>query len=110
MTYAPVDAPFLAQALLDFGLEVGSGFDPSWALGPGIELGFELSTRDDRWKTMGRVRASHFVAGDTETHLQADLSLRRTLTRTTAAIAELKGHDFDSESWLEARLSFQWTF
>ena len=59
---------------------------------------------------MGRTRASRFVAGDTKTHLQADLALRRTLTRTTAAIAEVSGHDFDSESWLEARLSLQWTF
>lgn len=109
-SFAPFDGPFLMQGLVDLGLEVGSGFDHGWAFGPGVELGFEFASADDRWKTVLQTRATRFVAGDTKTHLQADLGLRRTLTRTTAALAELKGHYYNSESWLEARLSLQWTF
>ncbi|MBW2241669.1 MAG: DUF4105 domain-containing protein [Deltaproteobacteria bacterium] len=109
-SFEPVGGRLLVQGLVDLGLEVGSGFDHGWAFGPGVVLGMEFASADDRWKTMLQTRATRFVAGDTKTHLQADLGLRRTLTRTTAALVELEGHYYDSESWLEARLSLQWTF
>ena len=110
LTYRPGDGPATLYGLADAALEIGSGFDHGWALGPGIELGLELATPADRWKGRLFARGHRFLAGDRETDLELGLGQRLTLTRRTAAIAEGGFHHYAGESWLDARLSLQWTF
>jgi hypothetical protein len=110
LTYAPGDGPLIVYGLADAWLEFGSGFDAGWALGPGLELGLELEAPGDRWKGRLFARGARFLAGDRETDLELGLGQRLTLSRSTAAIAELGLHRYDGESWMDARLSLQWTF
>jgi hypothetical protein len=110
VSYAPGDGPATVYALADARLEVGSGFGHGWAIGPGAELGVELSAPGDRWQGRLFGRATRFLAGDRETDLQAGLAQRLTLTRTTAAVAEVGAHHYAGEGWLDARVSLQWTF
>jgi hypothetical protein len=110
LTYAPGEGPVTLYGLADAWLEVGSGFDSHWALGPGWELGLELGTPGDRWKGRLFARGAHFLAGDRETDLELGLGQRLTLSRSTAAVAEVGLHRYAGEDWLDARLSLQWTF
>ena len=110
LSYAPGRGPLTVYALADTRLEVGSGFDHGWAFGPGGELGLELSVPGDRWQGRLFGRGTRFVAGDRQTHLAAGLGQRLTLTRTTAAVGELGVEYYRGESWLDARVSLQWTF
>jgi hypothetical protein len=110
LTYAPGEGPVTLYGLADAWLEIGSGFDHGWALGPGAELGLELATPGDRWKGRLFARGARFLAGDRETDLELGLGQRLTLTRRTAAVAEAGLHRYAGESWLDARLSLQWTF
>ena len=110
LSYAPGSGPLTLYALADARLEVGSGFDGGWALGPGAELGLELGPSGDRWEGRLFGRATAFVAGDRETDLEAGLGQRLTLTRTTALVGEAGLHHYAGESWLDARVSLQWTF
>jgi hypothetical protein len=110
LAYAPGRGPLALYALADARLEVGSGFEHGWALGPGLELGLELAPPGERWQTRLFGRATQFVAGDRETHLQAGLGQTLALTRRTAAVAEAGVQRYAGESWLEARLSLRWTF
>ena len=59
LSYAPGSGPLTVYALADTRLEVGSGFDHGWALGPGAELGLELGAPGDRWqgRLFGRATA-----------------------------------------------------
>ena len=109
-TFAPGRGPLSVYALGDVRLEVGSGFDHGWAFGPGGELGVELSVPGDRWQGRLYGRGTRFVVGDRQTHLEAGLGQRLTLTRTTAAVAEVGVEYYRGESWLDASLSLQWTF
>jgi hypothetical protein len=110
LTYQPRRGPLRFYALADARLEVGSAFDAGFALGPGAELGVELTPPGDRWQARLFGRATRFLAGDHETQLQAGLGQRLTLTRRTAAVAEVSFQSYDDASWLDARLSLQWTF
>ncbi len=110
LTYEPGDGPVTLYGLTNAWLEVGSGFDHGWALGPGIELGLELSAPEDRWKGRLFARGTRFLAGDRDTDLELGLGQRLTLTRRTAVVAEAGLHHYAGESWLQARLSLQWTF
>ena len=110
LTYRPGNGPVTLYGLADAWLEVGSGFDHGWALGPGLELGLELATPRDRWKGRLFARGARFLAGDNETDLELGIGQRLTLTRRTAAIAEGGFHRYSGKSWLDARLSLQWTF
>jgi hypothetical protein len=110
LTWAPGDGPLAAYALADAWLEVGSGWEGGWSLGPGVEFGVELTAPGDRWKGSLFGRSAFFVAGDPEIQLEVGLGQRLSLTRRTAAVAELSWQHFSGESWLDARLSLQWTF
>jgi hypothetical protein len=110
LTYAPGRGPLTVYLLADARLEVGSGFDHGWALGPGAELGLELSVPGDRWQGRLYGRGTRFVAGDRQTHLEAGIGQRLTLTRSTAAVAEVGVEYYRGESWLDASVSLQWTF
>jgi hypothetical protein len=110
LTYAPGDGPVVLYGLAEAWLEMGSGFDHGWAVGPGVELGLEVATPGDRWKGRLFARGARFLAGDRETDLEFGLGQRLTLTRSTAAVAELGLHRYAGEDWLDARLSLQWTF
>jgi len=109
-TFAPGRGPLSVYALADARLEVGSGFDHGWAFGPGGELGLELRVPGDRWQARLFGRGTRFVLGDRQTHLSAGLGQRVTLTRRTAAVAEVGVEYYRGESWLDASVSLQWTF
>jgi hypothetical protein len=109
LTYNPAKGPLTFYALADARLEVGSGFDGGWALGPGAEVGLELAP-GERWQGRLFGRATRFVAGDRETHLQVGVGQSLALTRRTAAVAEVSLQHYAGEAWLDARLSLQWTF
>ncbi|MDH3687076.1 MAG: DUF4105 domain-containing protein, partial [Myxococcales bacterium] len=110
LTWQPGQGPLTVYARGDLWLEVGPGWDGSWALGPGLEVGAELAVPNDRW--MGRLfaRGAYFAAGDRETELEVGLGQRLTLTHTTALVGEVSYQYFAGESWLDAQLSLQWTF
>jgi len=110
LTYAPGAGPVTLYGLANAWLEVGSGFEHGWAVGPGVELGLELATPGDRWKGLFFARGTRFLAGDRETDLELGLGQRLTLTRSSAAVAEVGLHHYAGESWLDARLSLQWSF
>jgi hypothetical protein len=110
LTFAPGHGPLALYALADARLEVGSGFEHGWAVGPGVELGLELTAPGERWQGRLFGRGTRFLAGDRETHLQAGLGQHLALTRATAAVAEVGVQHYAGEGWLEARLSLQWTF
>ena len=110
LTWRPGEGPLTLYARGDAWLEVGSGWEGSWALGPGVEFGVELTAPNDRWKGRLFGRGAYFVAGDRETELEVGLGQRLTLTRTTALVAEASYRYFAGESWLDASLSLQWTF
>jgi hypothetical protein len=109
LTYNPAKGPLTFYGLADARLEVGSGFDGGWALGPGAELGVELAP-PGRWQGRLFGRATRFVAGDRETHLQVGVGQSLALTRRSALVAELGAQHYEDEGWLDARLSLQWTF
>ncbi len=109
-SFAPGGGPVTLYALADTRLEVGSDFAHGWALGPGGELGLELAAPGDRWQGRLFGRAARFLAGDRETHLQAGLGQELTLSRSTAAVLEVGVQRYAGESWLDARVSLQWTF
>ena len=110
LAWAPQGGPLSLYARGDAWLEVGSGWDGSWALGPGLEIGAELGTPGDRWKGRLYGRGAYFALGDRETELEIGLGQRLTLTRKTAAVAEVAYQYFAGETWLDARLSLQWSF
>ncbi|MCP3987058.1 MAG: hypothetical protein GY723_21945 [bacterium] len=110
MTVAPGAGPIQLYALIDTRLEIGGGWRNHWAVGAGGELGMEASTPEDRFKAKLFARGTRFVAGDRESHLEAGLAGRMTLSVRTAAIADLTLRHFDGEEWLDASLSLQWTF
>lgn len=109
LTFAPGDGPLAVYALADARLEVGTGFDRGFALGPGAELGLELAP-EGRWQARLFGRVTAFVAGDRETHLQLGLAQQLALTRTTALVGEVGLQDYAGAHWLDARVSLQWTF
>jgi Domain of unknown function (DUF4105) len=110
LTYNPAKGPLTLYALADARLEVGSGFDGGFALGPGAELGLELKPPGERWQGRLFGRVTRFVAGDRETHLQLGLGQSLALTRRTAAVAEVGLQHYEGEGWLDARVSLQWTY
>jgi hypothetical protein len=109
MTWAPGGGPLSVYGLLDARLEVGSGFGHGWALGPGAEIGLDLAP-EGRWSGRLFGRATEFVLGDRETSFEVGLGQSWALTRTTALVGELGGQYYAGESWLDARVSLQWTF
>jgi len=109
-TWNPGDGPLTVYARGDAWLEVGPGWDGSWALGPGVEFGLELTAPNDLWKGRLFGRGAYFVGSDRQTELEVGLGQRLTLTRTTALVGEVSYQYFASESWLDASLSLQWTF
>jgi hypothetical protein len=109
MTWAPGGGPLSVYALLDARLEVGSGFGHGWALGPGAEIGLDLAP-EGRWSGRLFGRATEFVVGDRETSLEVGLGQTWALTRATALVGEVGGQYYAGESWLDARVSIQWTF
>jgi hypothetical protein len=107
--WAPGGGPLSAYTLLSARVEVGGGFDHGWALGPGLELGVELAP-EGRWSGRLFGRATEFVLGDRESHFELGLGQTWALTHTTALVGELGGQYYAGATWLDARVSLQWTF
>jgi hypothetical protein len=107
--WAPGGGPLSVYTLLSARVEVGGGFDHGWALGPGLELGLELAP-EGRWSGRLFGRATEFVLGDRESHFELGLGSQWRLTRTTALVGELGGQYYAGATWLDARVSLQWTF
>lgn len=55
-------------------------------------------------------RATRFLVGDRESSFELGLGQRITLTRNTALPTEASLHRYAHESWIDARLSVQWSF